>query len=310
MQRFITHIVGAVALMANSLQKLGLKKTQLIVVAMVVAVATPVGAQQALTRAQYIEKYAPMAVESQLLYGIPASITLAQGCLESGNGNSRLAREANNHFGIKCGGSWDGPSLAHDDDAPQECFRKYESVAESYVDHALFLSERERYRSLFDLDPKDYKGWARGLKAAGYATNPAYADLLIRIIEENNLQRFDNAMLADYVTPVVEQPATEKQPTTDTPTEEGAEGVAEQGQEEVVPEEPVRVDVDNMVLPLESLGGYGIYADREGRYVVAVGTESLQHIGRKLGLSARALAKINALDRNAPLAAGQVVRIE
>lgn len=296
--------------MANSLQKLGLKKTQLIVVAMVVAVATPVGAQQALTRAQYIEKYAPMAVESQLLYGIPASITLAQGCLESGNGNSRLAREANNHFGIKCGGSWDGPSLAHDDDAPQECFRKYESVAESYVDHALFLSERERYRSLFDLDPKDYKGWARGLKAAGYATNPAYADLLIRIIEENNLQRFDNAMLADYVTPVVEQPSTEKQPTTDTPTEEGAEGVAEQGQEEVVPEEPVRVDVDNMVLPLESLGGYGIYADREGRYVVAVGTESLQHIGRKLGLSARALAKTNALDRNAPLAAGQVVRIE
>ncbi len=296
--------------MGNSLQKLGLRKAQLIVVAMVVAVATPVGAQQALTRAQYIEKYAPMAVESQLLYGIPASITLAQGCLESGNGNSRLAREANNHFGIKCGGSWDGPSLAHDDDAPQECFRKYESVAESYVDHALFLSERERYRSLFDLDPKDYKGWARGLKAAGYATNPAYADLLIRIIEENNLQRFDNAMLADYVTPVVEQPATEKQPAADTPTEEGAEGVAEQEQEEVVPEEPVRVDVDNMVLPLESLGGYGIYADREGRYVVAVGTESLQHIGCKLGLSARALAKINALDRNAPLAAGQVVRIE
>ena len=100
-----------------------------------------------------------------------------------------------------------------------------------------------------------------------------------------------------------------EQPAADTPTEEGAEGVAEQEQE-VVPEEPVRVDVDNMVLPLESLGGYGIYADREGRYVLAVGTESLQHIGRKLGLSARALAKINALDRNAPLATGQVVRIE
>lgn len=307
MQRFMTHIIGAVTLMANSFQKSGLRKAQLMVVAMVVAVATPVVAQQTLTRAQYIEKYAPMAVESQLLYGIPASITLAQGCLESGNGNSRLAREANNHFGIKCGGSWDGPSLAHDDDAPQECFRKYESVAESYVDHALFLSERERYRSLFDLDPKDYKGWARGLKAAGYATNPAYADLLIRIIEENNLQRFDNALLADYVTPVVEQPAAEKQPTADTPTEEGTEGVAEQ---EVVPEEPVRVDVDNMLLPLESVGGYGIYADKEGRYVVAMGTESLQHIGRKLGLSARALAKINSLGRNTPLVAGQVVRIE
>lgn len=260
-----------------------------------------VSAQQKLTRAQYIEKYAPMAVESQLLYGIPASITLAQGCLESANGNSRLAREANNHFGIKCGGSWDGPSLAHDDDAPQECFRSYSSVAESFVDHALFLSERERYRSLFDLDPKDYKGWARGLKAAGYATNPAYADLLIRIIEENNLQRFDNALLADYVTPVVEHPVVKEEQTTMESAEDGAAGA-----------EAVRVvvDVDEVQLPLVEVGGYGIYADTKGRYVVALGTENLRHIGRRLGVSTRALAKINALDRNAVLVAGQMVRIE
>lgn len=259
-----------------------------------------VSAQQKLTRAQYIEKYAPMAVESQLLYGIPASITLAQGCLESANGNSRLAREANNHFGIKCGGSWDGPSLAHDDDAPQECFRSYSSVAESFVDHALFLSERERYRSLFDLDPKDYKGWARGLKAAGYATNPAYADLLIRIIEDNNLQRFDNALLADYVTPVVEHPVVKK----DEAAVEGAEDGGMAQAERVV------VDVDEVQLPLVEVGGYGIYADAKGRYVVALGTENLRHIGRRLGVSARALAKINALDRNAVLVAGQMVRIE
>ena len=259
-----------------------------------------VSAQQKLTRAQYIEKYAPMAVESQLLYGIPASITLAQGCLESANGNSRLAREANNHFGIKCGGSWDGPSLAHDDDAPQECFRSYSSVAESFVDHALFLSERERYRSLFDLDPKDYKGWARGLKAAGYATNPAYADLLIRIIEENNLQRFDNALLADYVTPVVEHPVVKEEQTTMESAEEG--GMAQAAR--------VVVDVDEVQLPLVEVGGYGIYADAKGRYVVALGTENLRHIGRRLGVSARALAKINALDRNAVLVAGQMVRIE
>ena len=259
-----------------------------------------VSAQQKLTRAQYIEKYAPMAVESQLLYGIPASITLAQGCLESANGNSRLAREANNHFGIKCGGSWDGPSLAHDDDAPQECFRSYSSVAESFVDHALFLSERERYRSLFDLDPKDYKGWARGLKAAGYATNPAYADLLIRIIEENNLQRFDNALLADYVTPVVEHPVVKKDEVTMGSTEEGGMAQAER----------VVVDVDEVQLPLVEVGGYGIYADAKGRYVVALGTENLRHIGRRLGVSTRALAKINALDRSAVLVAGQVVRIE
>ncbi len=260
-----------------------------------------VSAQQKLTRAQYIEKYAPMAVESQLLYGIPASITLAQGCLESANGNSRLAVEANNHFGIKCGGSWDGPSLAHDDDAPQECFRSYSSVAESFVDHALFLSERERYRSLFDLDPKDYKGWARGLKAAGYATNPAYADLLIRIIEDNNLQRFDNALLADYVTPVVEQPVVKKEQEVVESVEEGA-AVAEAVR--------VVVDVDEVQFPLVEVGGYGIYADEVGRYVVALGTENLRHIGRKLGVSARALAKINSLDRNAPLVAGQMVRIE
>ena len=259
-----------------------------------------VSAQQKLTRAQYIEKYAPMAVESQLLYGIPASITLAQGCLESANGNSRLAREANNHFGIKCGGSWDGPSLAHDDDAPQECFRSYSSVAESFVDHALFLSERERYRSLFDLDPKDYKGWARGLKAAGYATNPAYADLLIRIIEENNLQRFDNALLADYVAPVVEHPVVKEEQTTMESAEEGGMAQAER----------VVVDVDEVQLPLVEVGGYGIYADAKGRYVVALGTENLRHIGRRLGVSARALAKINALDRNAVLVAGQMVRIE
>ncbi len=283
-----------------------MQKLTYTLLALVVAVAVGrVEAQPSLTRAQYIEKYAPMAVESQLLYGIPASITLAQGCLESGNGNSRLAREANNHFGIKCGGSWDGPSLAHDDDAPQECFRSYSSVAESFVDHALFLSERERYRSLFDLDPKDYKGWARGLKAAGYATNPAYADLLIRIIEENNLQRFDNVLLADYVPVEVEQPTAEK--VAEVPTE-GAEVAATE--EAVVVEERVVVDVDEVCLPLETVGGYGVYADESGRYVVALGEESLRHIGRKVGVSVRALAKINSLDRKAALTAGQVVRIE
>lgn len=265
-----------------------------------------VEAQPTLTRAQYIEMYAPMAVESQLLYGIPASITLAQGCLESANGNSRLAREANNHFGIKCGGTWDGPSLAHDDDAPQECFRKYDSVVESYVDHALFLSERERYSALFELDPKDYKGWARGLKAAGYATNPAYAELLIRIIEENNLQRFDNALLADYVTPIVEQSAVKEDSSTTT----DAGGSVAEGVAEATVEEPVVIDVDDVRLPLEEVGGYGIYADASGRYVLAMGDEDLRHLGRAVGVSARALGRINSLDRKAPLAEGQLIRIE
>ncbi len=123
-------------------------------------------------------------------YGIPASIILAQGCLESGNGNSRLAVNGNNHFGIKCH-QWDGKTIYHDDDKKNECFRKYDSPEESFKDHSLFLSGRERYQSLFELDRTNYKAWAKGLKKAGYATNPKYAKLLIKIIEENNLDQYD-----------------------------------------------------------------------------------------------------------------------
>jgi LysM repeat protein len=146
---------------------------------------------QKLTREEYIEKYKDIAIEGMVEFGIPASITLAQGALESGNGNSRLAREANNHFGIKCHQGWEGPFIRMDDDKKNECFRKYENAEESYKDHSFFLSQRGRYAFLFDLDKTDYKGWARGLKQAGYATNPNYANLLIDIIEKYNLQKYD-----------------------------------------------------------------------------------------------------------------------
>ncbi len=124
-------------------------------------------------------------------YKIPASITLAQGCLESGDGNSALARRANNHFGIKCHDGWNGKTYRKNDDSRRECFRKYNNPEESYVDHSKFLTERSRYNSLFDLKITDYKGWAHGLKAAGYATNPKYAKLLIDIIEEYHLYKYD-----------------------------------------------------------------------------------------------------------------------
>ena len=146
---------------------------------------------QKMTRAQYIEKYAPTAVREMKSTGIPASITLAQGCLESGNGNSTLAREANNHFGIKCHKNWKGKTIYHDDDEKGECFRKYASADESYRDHSDFLRYRDRYASLFNLDPTDYKGWAYGLQKAGYATAQTYATSLIKIIEENELYRYD-----------------------------------------------------------------------------------------------------------------------
>ena len=139
----------------------------------------------------YIENYKKLAVEQMDKYGIPASITLAQGLLESGAGRSFLAVKANNHFGIKTGDSWTGPYVLKDDDARDERFRVYRSVEESYEDHSLFLARRGRYASLFTLRRTDYKGWAKGLKAAGYATNPQYASLLISLIERYDLHRFD-----------------------------------------------------------------------------------------------------------------------
>lgn len=141
--------------------------------------------------ADYIERYAPMAVEQQRLHGIPASITLAQGLLESAAGRSTLATEGNNHFGIKCHKSWTGPTMLRDDDAPDECFRVYASAAESFTDHSLFLAKGRRYASLFDLDPTDYRAWATGLSAAGYATDPNYAPRLIAIIEQYSLFVYD-----------------------------------------------------------------------------------------------------------------------
>ena len=140
----------------------------------------------------YIKKYRELAVEEMKKYHIPASITLAQGLLESGAGQSALARKSNNHFGIKCGSDWYGKTVSHDDDARGECFRAYKHPKDSYEDHSKFLAGRPRYASLFNLDITDYKGWARGLKKAGYATNPRYADQLIGIIELYELYKYDD----------------------------------------------------------------------------------------------------------------------
>ena len=158
-------------------------------------VLTVVGlAQRIYTREEYIKKYAELAVSEMIRSGIPASITLAQACLESGNGNSELSVKSNNHFGIKCKSSWRGKRVYHDDDAKGECFRRYKSVEESFIDHSDFLMVNPRYSGLFDLKLTDYKGWARGLKKAGYATNPHYANHLIKIIEEHKLYLYDEGL--------------------------------------------------------------------------------------------------------------------
>ena len=150
---------------------------------------------QRITPEEYIQTYKDIAIREMKTHKIPASITLAQGLLESGAGNSALAREAKNHFGIKCHKGWDGDTYYMDDDEKNECFRKYKNAEESFKDHSEFLTTRSRYSALFELKITDYKGWAKGLKAAGYATNPKYAQLLIDRIELYDLTKYDQIAL-------------------------------------------------------------------------------------------------------------------
>lgn len=145
---------------------------------------------QTLSIEEYIDLYKEIAMKEMIRTGVPASITLAQGIVETENGNSKLVKKSNNHFGIKCKETWTGPSVSHDDDAPGECFRVYNNAEESYIDHSNFLRTRKHYNFLFSLDPADYKAWAFGLKKAGYATNPAYPALLIKYIEKYNLNEY------------------------------------------------------------------------------------------------------------------------
>ncbi|MCU7614982.1 glucosaminidase domain-containing protein [Chryseobacterium sp. GMJ5] len=157
-----------------------------------ILVVSKFSAQTWATEDQYIQRFAQYAVEEMEKYKIPASITLAQGLLETGGGQSILAQEGKNHFGIKCKEDWTGKTMKHTDDAPNECFRVYDDPKQSYEDHSKFLATRKYYTNLFTLDMKDYKAWANGLKKAGYATNPRYASILIGKIERYKLYEFDN----------------------------------------------------------------------------------------------------------------------
>ena len=165
---------------------------------------------------QYIKRYAPIAVSEMHKYNVPASITLAQGILESGNGRSQLASKSNNHFGIKCHTGWKGAKVYHDDDEKGECFRKYKYVESSYEDHSQFLSGRRRYASLFTLKKTDYKGWSKGLKKAGYATDKNYPKKLIKIIETYELYEFDKIRKKDLKQVKKETKKTQRKPKLKT----------------------------------------------------------------------------------------------
>jgi len=233
-----------------------------------------------LTREQYIAKYKDIAVGQMHRYGIPASIILAQACLESGNGNSRLAKEGNNHFGIKCH-NWEGDRIYHDDDSEQECFRKYRIPEESFYDHSEFLRSRPRYSDLFLLDRTDYRGWALGLKKAGYATNPQYAELLIDLIEKNNLHLYDT------YPPV---------PAADHKT---------------IPEGPVYVLPDTpgdavFIISVERR----VMQTNGKRYILSAPGDTYRSVAAEFGHFTGELTRFNDVPRDAELAVGEKVYLE
>ncbi|MBP3426071.1 MAG: glucosaminidase domain-containing protein [Rikenellaceae bacterium] len=269
-------------------------RTYLCVVALLVVAGHSLCAQDRTTKEQYIEQYKQLAIDDMEKYGIPASIKMAQALLESDAGNSRLARQGNNHFGIKCKKEWTGETIHHDDDAPQECFRKYPSAEASFHDHSEFLDRSPRYQALFELDPLDYKAWAHGLKAAGYATNPKYPELLIKIIEDNKLYLLDKG---ETTVVAVAEPA----PVQPEPTPEP---------ENIVTTPISQVDVDNYVLALHNRGGYDIYLNNGCEFVIAAEGDNINSLEQSLGISAKRLRKMNDLAKDGDFEGGDVVYIK
>lgn len=195
-----------------------MKQTVFTLFVFLLFVALVANSQNKLSRKEYIELYKIVAIQEMHRSGIPASITMAQGCLESNNGNSVLSKKSNNHFGIKCKTDWSGMRVYHNDDEANECFRRYTTVEESYEDHTEFLMANPRYASLFKYKHTDYKGWAKGLKAAGYATDPTYAERLIKIIEEEKLYLLDDVKPSEIAALVTERNGSKKE--TDISVEE------------------------------------------------------------------------------------------
>ena len=221
---------------------------------------------------RYIENYKDMAIDQMQRYHIPASITLAQGLCESAAGQSKLAREAHNHFGIKVGMNWTGPSVISSDDRPNDRFRKYRTDDESYEDHSRFLTTSQRYASLFRLSITDYKGWARGLKACGYATNPNYADMLIKIIEDYNLMQFDSGRAGGRY----------------RPHQSGG----------------------NVVETNTFYTEHIVYHVNKNYLIIANRNDTWERIARETGVSKRKLLKYNELPKNAQLHIGDVIYLQ
>ncbi len=265
------------------------------------AVSPPSGNQTGVR--DYIDRYKDLAVREMKRSGVPASITLAQGMIESDHGRSTLAREANNHFGIKCHDDWRGPSIRHHDDRRNECFRKYPRPEDSFIDHSDFLRNRSRYSSLFALPVTDYKGWARGLKKAGYATNPHYADMLIRKIEENNLQAFDV-----YYAESPSKPATKQVPSEEIKKEVKVQPsikISSPAQGEETATKPVIND--NFTVRLNAPR---VMENNRLQYIVVAEGETLDIIERDYKVFKWELQRFNDLGDDFSPAPGQILYLQ
>ena len=277
---------------------------RLLVAAWLLAVSAVSYAQSA--QEKYIETYAELAVQEMYRSGVPASITLAQGMLESGNGRSELAMKSNNHFGIKCHNGWTGGRVYHDDDAKGECFRKYSHPYQSYRDHSDFLRYRDRYKFLFDLKVTDYKGWAYGLKKAGYATDPAYPTKLIKLIEEYRLYQYDTKTASFGA---AAGGNSSKKKTPNTPAKPEAEPVQ-------IPLSPTVIERVVPVTEQEAMKHFQFALSREMYskngvpFIYASEGETYQSIADSYGLFVKEILSFNDLTSEERLLPGTVVYLQ
>lgn len=230
----------------------------------------------------YIQAYKGIAIREMMEYRIPASITLAQGIYESNAGRSPLSTEANNHFGIKCHKDWSGSTYLQDDETKNECFRKYNTPEESFRDHSIYLSGQDRYKSLFKLEITDYKGWARGLKASGYATNPQYADRLVKTIEDYKLYQYDVADLSLVGDSII--------PASDSVL--------------------VIAPVEKYDYFAEGPGKRAVYLNNGLQFIILRKNDNIKNIAKAFHVSEKQIRNFNDMKKNAPLAAGQMVYLE
>ena len=276
------------------------KNSILVVIFSLLAGIVSLQAQTRQTKEEYINRYKHIAIDHMERYGIPASITLAQGILESDSGNSNLARKSNNHFGIKCKKDWKGDKVYHTDDAPDECFRKYDSVEDSYEDHAEFLDKSPRYDKCFAYDATDYKNWAHGLKAAGYATAPDYAHRLIKLIEDNHLYLFD-------------QDNGDKLYASRRRGESGiSENFAAHSSISNVTTHQGKVNPNDFRVSERTYKGYSVYTNNKISFLIARNGDKLEDIARTFIISERLLRKYNEMSprSTADPIAGEMIYIE